>query len=66
MRPTAPWEEEKVMNSETIITASRTYISQMLKRLPAIVKETGTETVIDLLCEEIKKLPIPFVATALS
>lgn len=54
------------MNSETIITASRTYISQMLKRLPAIVKETGTETVIDLLCEEIKKLPIPFVATALS
>jgi hypothetical protein len=48
------------------ITEARNHLQRIISGLPSDLAESARETALDLLCEELKKIPIPFVGTLLS
>ena len=54
------------MTTDDIIRSSREYLGRMLKKLPSTLKQAASETAIQIICDEIKKLPIPILPTLLA
>jgi hypothetical protein len=48
------------------VNEARTYVTQVLKKLPKDAWEACRETTIDIICDELQKMPVPIVGTLLS
>ncbi|SEM15972.1 hypothetical protein SAMN04489760_105147 [Syntrophus gentianae] len=48
------------------VSQARTYLTELLKKLPEDAWQACKETTIEVICDELKKMPVPIVGTLLS
>jgi hypothetical protein len=50
----------------TLISRSRQHIESMLDKLPESLKDAGRETVVQVVCDELRKIPVPLLGSILA
>ncbi|KGK98690.1 hypothetical protein LI82_07525 [Methanococcoides methylutens] len=58
--------KERDVSKESIISSAQNYIGSMLKNLPQKLKESTGEVALNIICEEVRKMPVPLLGTVLA
>ncbi|WP_445475590.1 hypothetical protein ACT9XH_02275 [Methanococcoides methylutens] len=59
-------KEQGEFSKDSIITSAQNYIRSMLKVLPQKLKESTGEVALNIICEEVSKMPVPILGTVLA
>ncbi|UGV41464.1 hypothetical protein J7W08_03990 [Methanococcoides orientis] len=58
--------KEGDVSKDSIISSAQNYIGSMLKSLPQKLKESTGEVALNIICEEVRKMPVPLLGTVLA
>ncbi|SES86193.1 hypothetical protein SAMN04488587_1329 [Methanococcoides vulcani] len=59
-------ERQEEVSKDSIISSAQNYIGSMLKALPQKLKESTGEVALNIICDEINKMPVPLLGTVLA
>ncbi|MBN2111212.1 MAG: hypothetical protein JW705_09045 [Methanosarcinaceae archaeon] len=57
---------QPALDEDTLSSSTRKHISRMLNSLPESLKDAGRETVVQIVCDELRKMPVPILGSILA